>query len=110
MGPGEYVPDATEGITKVEDLPKPRIQCLTRSFRARTCPRCGQRAGRYSLDTRILHDLGNPTTGRPRDLRVSFSRHRCRVCGCCFAADLGDLAKSKCHYTARVQRLAVRLV
>ena len=25
-GPGEYVPDATEGITRVEDLPKPRIE------------------------------------------------------------------------------------
>ena len=25
-GPGEYVPDVTEGITRVEDLPKPRIE------------------------------------------------------------------------------------
>ena len=24
--PGEYVPDRTEGITRVEDLPKPRIE------------------------------------------------------------------------------------
>ena len=25
-GPGVYVPDVTEGITRVEDLPQPRIQ------------------------------------------------------------------------------------
>jgi transposase len=110
MGPGEYVPDATEGIAKVEDLPKPRIERHSRSFRARPCPRCGQRAGRYTYDRRTLHDLGNPRTGRPIDLLVTFSRHRCRSCGCCFAADLGDLALPRCHYTCRVQRLAVRLV
>jgi hypothetical protein len=92
MGPGEYVPDATEGITKIDDLPKPYIQRRTRSFAARCCPRCGQRAGRYALDTRTLHDLGNARTGRPVDLLVTFSRHRCRLCGCCFAADLGQLA------------------
>jgi transposase len=110
MCPGEYVPDATEGITQVSDLPKPRVQRHSRSFLARRCPRCGQRAGRYARDTRILHDLGNPRTGRPVDLLVSFSRHRCRRCGCCFAVDLGDLALPKCRYTCRVQRLAVRLI
>jgi hypothetical protein len=24
-GPGEYLPDATEGVTRVEDLPKPKV-------------------------------------------------------------------------------------
>ena len=30
-GPGEYLPDVTEGITRVEDLPSPRIirRCTT---------------------------------------------------------------------------------
>jgi len=110
MGPGEYAPDLTEGITRVEDLPQPRIQPHSRTYRARRCPRCGRRAGRYALDTRTLHDLGDPRSGRPLDLRVTFSRHRCRRCGCCFPADLGDLALPKCHYTCRVQRLAVRLI
>ena len=110
MGPGEYVPDPTEGITRVEELPPPRIQPHSRTYRARRCPRCGQRAGRYALDTRILHDLGDPRSGQPLDLRVTFSRHRCRRCGCCFAVDLGDLALPKCQYTCRVQRLAVRLI
>ena len=31
-GPGEYVPDVTEGITRVEDLPKPRIERRSRNW------------------------------------------------------------------------------
>jgi transposase len=109
-GPGEYVPDATEGITRVEDLPPPRLVRRSRNYPARRCPRCGRPAGRYALHTRRLHDLAEACAERPRDLLLTFSRHRCRRCGCCFAADLADLAASKCLYTRRVQRLAVRLV
>ena len=109
-GPGEYVPDVTEGVTCVEDLPQPRVHRRSRNYPARPCPRCGRRAGRYALETRRLHDLGDACSERPRDLLVTFSRHRCRRCGCCFAADLTDLAAPKCLYTRRVQRLAVRLV
>ena len=29
-GPGVYVPDVTEGITRVEDLPQPRIKLRSR--------------------------------------------------------------------------------
>jgi hypothetical protein len=109
-GPGEYVPDPTEGITRVEDLPQPRLEHRSRNYRARRCPRCGQRAGRYARDQRTLHDLGDTRAGRPVDLVVTFSRHRCRACGCCFAADLSDLAPPKALYTCRVQQLAVRVV
>src|SRR3954451_9180319 len=45
LGPGEYVPDVTEGIPSVEDLPKPRIEHRSRNYKARRCPRCGLRAG-----------------------------------------------------------------
>jgi len=110
MTPGEYVPDPTEGITGLEDLPQPRIQQRTRDFPSRRCPRCGDSAGRYARDTRTLHDLGNPHTGRPIDLFVTFSRHRCKNCGRCFAVDMTDLALPKCQYTRRVQDLAVRIV
>jgi len=48
LGPGEYVPDVTEGITRVEDLPKPRIERRSRNYPARRCRRCGRRAGRYT--------------------------------------------------------------
>ena len=109
-GPGEYVPDATEGITRVEDLPKPRIERRSRNYPARRCPRCGARAGRYATATRTLHDLGDTCAGRPIDMVVTFSRHHCPDCDFCFPADLSDLALPKCQYTRRVQELAVRLV
>src|SRR3954452_22450127 len=109
-GPGEYVPDATAGITCVEDLPKPRIERRSRNYPARRCPRCGGRAGRYAVASRTLHDLGDPRSGRPIDLVVSYSKHHCCPCDVHFAIDLSDLALPKCHYTRRVQRLAVRLV
>jgi hypothetical protein len=110
MPPGEYIPDLSEGITQVENLPPPHILKRRRNARSRPCPRCGQAAGRYTTDTRTLHDLGDPRTQRPIDLFVTFSRHRCLGCGRCFAVDLSDLARPRCLYTRRVQDLAVRLV
>ena len=110
MTPGEYVPDPTEGMIRVEELPKPHIQRRSRNMRSRRCPRCSHAAGRYAVDTRTLHDLGDPRSGRPIDLVVTFSRHRCTACGRCFPVDLTDLALPKCLYTRRVQNLAVRLV
>jgi len=110
LGPGEYVSDVTEGITRVEDLPKPRIEHRSRNYPARRCPRCGLRAGRYAVTSRSLHDLGDPRSGHPRDVILSYSKHHCRHCGCYFAIDLSDLAWPKCHYTRCVQQLAVRLV
>jgi hypothetical protein len=109
-GPGEYVPDVTEGVTSPEDLPPPRVERRSRNYAARSCPCCGRRAGRYALDTRLLHDLSDTRSGRPLNLFVTFSRHRCRRCGRCFATDLSDLAAPKSPYTRRVPRLAVRLV
>jgi hypothetical protein len=109
-GPGEYVPDVTEGITRVEDLPQPRRQRRSRNYPARRCRRCGRRAGRYAVAARTLHDLGDPRCGRPVDLVVTYSKHCCPHCRCYFSVDLSDLALPKCLYTRRVQRLAVRLV
>jgi hypothetical protein len=110
LGPGEYVPDVTEGISCVEDLPKPRIERRSRNYPARRCPRCGGRAGRYAVASRTLHDLGDPRSGRPLDLVVTYSKHHCRQCDYFFPADLSDLALPKCQYTRRVQDLAIRLV
>jgi hypothetical protein len=110
LGPGEYLPDVTEGLTSPADLPQPRIEQRSRNYRSRRCPHCGLHAGRYARGKRTLHDLGDPRSGRPLDLVVTFSRHHCRSCGCYFPADLSDLARPKCHYTHRVQELAVRLV
>ncbi len=42
-GPGVYVPDVTEGITQVDDLPQPRIKPRSRNFSCRRRPFCGAR-------------------------------------------------------------------
>jgi hypothetical protein len=109
-GPGEYVPDSTEGITRVEDLPQPKVERRSRNFPAQRCPGCGHRAGRYAVACRTLHDLGDSRGGRPIDVQVTFSRPRCLRWGGCFTVDLSDLALPKCLSTRRVQQLAVRLV
>lgn len=109
-GPGEYVPDATEGITRVEDLPKPRIKRRSRNYPARRCRFCGRRAGRYAVASRTLHDLRDPDSGRPVDLVITYSKHCCPHCGRWFSVELSDLALPKCLYSRRVQRMAVRIV
>ena len=108
--PGEYVPDSTEGITRVEDLPKPKTVRRSRNYRRRPCPKCGRRAYRLRPVKRTLHDLGDPRSGRPCDLHVTYSQHRCPKCNLYFNADMDDLALPKCRYTYRVLALAVRLV
>ncbi len=108
--PGEYVPDSSEGITCVEDLPKPKIIRRSRNYKRRRCPQCGRSAYRLRRVKRTLHDLGDALSGRPRDLRVTYSQHRCIKCNVYFNADMADLALPKCHYTNTVVALAVRLV
>jgi hypothetical protein len=110
LGPGEYVPDVTEGISAVQELPPPRIQRRSRNYRARRCPHCGSRAGRYATALRTLHDLGDARSGRPLQLLLTYSKHHCPHCDCYFAATPSDLAAPKCQYTHRVQQLAVRVV
>jgi hypothetical protein len=109
-GPGEYRPDASEGITHVDDLPRPNVSLRSRDYRRRPCPRCGHSAYRDSRGRRTLHDLGDPLTGRPRDLVVLYSRHFCSVCRKYFNADMTDLADPGSHYTRRVVEAAVRSV
>jgi transcription elongation factor Elf1 len=108
--PGDYVPDVTEGITRVEDLPKPRSKTVSRNYRHRLCPRCGRSAGRDKVSTRTLHDLGDLATNRPVDLGITYSQHHCSGCGKYFNADTTDLADARSRYTRRVVHLAVRLV
>ena len=109
-GPGDYVPDVTEGITRVEDLPKPKIKRQVRSHKKASCPYCGYRSYRDKVFTRTLHDLGDLAANRPVDLLVTYSQHCCSKCGKYFNVDLSDLADSGAQYTRRVVHLAVRLV
>ena len=80
FGPGEYVPDPTEGIINVNDLPKPLLVAYDHNYDHSPCPRCGHLASR--------HKAGQRT----------------------FNVDLSDLALPGCHYTRRVIQVAVRLV
>ena len=109
-GPGEYLPDATEGITRVEDLPKPKVVLRSRDFRKRRCPGCGHSAYRHRQGKRILHDLGDLVSGHPRDMHLNYSVRRCSKCRKNFNADMLDLALPGSHYTHRVTGMAVRLV
>jgi hypothetical protein len=110
MGPGEYVPDCTEGITRIEDLPQPVAERRSRNYRRRCCPRCGGRGYRYGQGKRLLHDVGDLRRNRPRDFLLVYSKHRCARCRHCFTPDLSDLAPPGSHYTHRVISLAVRSV
>ena len=107
--PGAYVADVSEGIARVEDLPEPRIIERSRNHKHRRCPECGRSAYRLRTAARTLHDLGDPISGRPRDLHIVYSQHRCRHCNTYFNADMDDLAIPKGRYTHRVVSMAVRL-
>jgi len=108
--PGEYVPDRTEGITDVKDLPKTKIKRRSFSYQKQPCPHCGRSSYRDKVFTRKLHDLGDLAANRPVELWVQYSQHRCSKCNKYFNADLGELADPGSHYTRRVVHLAVRLV
>ena len=109
-GPGEYLPDSTEGITRLEDLPTPKVVPRSRSFRHRPCPRCASSGYRDRTRLRVLHDVGDLVSGRPKDIHLVYSVHRCSYCRKSFNADSSDYALPKAHYTHRVVSLAVRLV
>src|SRR5712691_13237191 len=59
FGPGAYVPDSTEGIVDVKDLPVPQLGLYSRNHKHTPCPRCGHLASRPTSDQRTLHDLGD---------------------------------------------------
>jgi hypothetical protein len=110
LAPGYYVPDSTEGITCVADLPEPLVVPRSRNYRRRTCPHGGQACYRDNTGRRVLHDVGSFLNDRPRDLHVASSRPYGASCGRYVSADLSDLALPGSHYTHRVISLAVRLV
>jgi transposase len=109
-GPGEYLADETEGITRVEDLPKPKVIARSRNYKRCPCPRCGRRAYRLRRATRLLHDLGDLVSGRPHQIHLTYSQHHCSGCGPYFTADMSEVALPGSHDTHRVVALAVRLV
>jgi hypothetical protein len=110
FGPGAYVPDPTEGITNVKDLPAPQLVAFDRNHEHTPCPRCAHLAPRHKWGHRTLHDLGEVSTGHPVDLLVAYSSHYCSTCRKHFNIDLTDIAAPGSHYTHRVVQMSVRLV
>lgn len=108
--PGEYLADVTEGITRVEDLPKPKVIRRSRNYKRCPCPRCGKGAYRLRCVDRLLHDVGDLVSGRPHDIHLTYSQHHCSHCGQYFNADMADWALPGSHYTHRVVAVAIRLV
>ena len=108
--PGQYFSDATEGITRPEDLPKAKVVRRSRNYPHLPCPRCGRSCFRNRTRTRLLHDVGDLVHGRPRDIELIYSQHLCTKCRKYFDADTSEYASLKSRYTHRVISLAVRLV
>ena len=109
-GPGQYLPDVMEGITRPEDLPQAKIIRRSRNFPHRPCPFCGKSCFRSRTGRRVLHDVGDRVAGRPCDIHLAYSQHRCTRCRKHFNADMSDYAAPKAPYTHRVVAVAVRLV
>ena len=108
--PGEYLPDQTEGVKRIEDLPRPKVIERRRDYKHRPCPHCGHSAYRDKRMERVLHDLGDPRTGQPVDLHVTYSQHYCSRCRRYFNADMSDWASPGSSYTQRVVSAGVRAV
>jgi len=80
-GPGRYVPDEIEGIVRVEDLPKAKVSEWSRNYRHRTSPECKRSAYRMRTVICRLHNLGDPVSGRPREIQDTYSQRHCLGCG-----------------------------
>jgi hypothetical protein len=104
FGPGEYIPDPTEGIVDVNDLPKPILVPDDRNYDRSPCPRCGHLAYRHKSGQRTLHDVGDLKTGRPMALLVTYSSHYCSICRKYLNVALSDLAFPGSHYPRRVMQ------
>jgi hypothetical protein len=109
-GPGQYLPDPTVDITNPVDLPHAKIVRRSRNFPYLPCPQCGKSCFRNRTRTRVLHDVGDLVTGKPRDIALVYSQHRCTKCTKFFDADTSEYSLPKARYTHRVVALAVRLV
>ena len=110
FGPGEYGKNVAEGIVRVEDLPKAKLVRRSRNHKRQPCPRCRHSAYRLRTVSRTLHDVGDLSFGRPHDIVLTYSQHRCLRCNHYFNADMDDIAYPSSHYTHRVVSLAVRIV
>ena len=109
-GPGRYVPDPTEGMSDVKDLPAPQRGLYGRHHQHTPCPRWGQLASRPNAAQRLWHDRGEVATGRPVALLVTYASPECSYGKKSGHIALSALAPAGRHATNRVMDLAVRVV
>ena len=93
-----------------EGIPPPTLEHRSRDYAHRPCPECRKSCYRNTRSRRRLHDIGDLKSGRPHEIEVVMSQHRCHPCGIYFNASTQDLAPAGSHYTHRVISLAVQLV
>ena len=67
-GPGEYRPDPTVGITRIEDLPKPKIRFQSRNYRRRPVHAADIAPTAIGSVVAPSTTWAIPFTGRPRDI------------------------------------------
>jgi hypothetical protein len=106
-GPGEYLPDVTEGIINPDQLPPPLHRIIDRDAPHAPCPQCQRWVCRLRRRSRQVHDVGDPATGRPREFTIYYSQYYCRPCDRYFSTDLSDLCPAHGAYTHRVMQLAL---
>jgi hypothetical protein len=109
-GPGAYLADVTEGITRGENLPTAKVICRSRHDNRRKCPRGGRRSYRLRRVARRLPDLGDLVSGRPQEIHLTASPQHGSGCGQYCNVDTSDVALPRSHDTQRVVAVAVRLV
>lgn len=109
-GPGDYLPDSSEGIDNLDDLPQPIVKKRSKIQAKCPCPHCSYNCRKHRTAKRRLRHLGNRSKGRPVILELSYSVHCCPKCKIFFNIDTTDLAAPHAHYTNAVVELAVRVV
>jgi len=110
-GPGEYLPDATEGITRVKEFAKTEGHPTQPRLPTTAVPDLwAQFLSGSSGTTGVARSWGFLRSSRPHDMHLTYSVHHCTECDKYFNADMSDLALPGTHYTHRVVALAVRLV
>ncbi len=68
LGPGEYRADIA--LTRLEDLPRPKVIKRRWNHEHLPCPECGKPASRDKVFTRQLYDVGDLYSGRPHELHI----------------------------------------
>jgi len=109
-GPGDYLPDPTEGIVRASDLPKAIIKKRKEIQVKAPCPQCGSQCRKHREGKRKLHHLGSRSKGQPIDIQLIYSVHHCAECDIYFNVDTTELAAPGSHYTHAVVELAIRVV